>query len=91
MLLNLQSIINVNSLNNIITIATRSVKEIAHNKPIQHKQTWLEFPKFNGYGLHERLLKCNQYFEFNETLEETKVRIPSLHLKGRGLQCIKML
>lgn len=32
------------------------------------------------------MYRCNQYFEFDGTPEETKVRIVSLHLEGKVLQ-----
>ena len=53
---------------------------------IQAKLTRLEFPKFHGEGLNEWLCKCEQYFDFDETADDFKLRIASLHLEGRALQ-----
>lgn len=46
----------------------------------------LEFPKYNADKLNEWLYKSNQYFEYDQTIEETKVKITSIHLDGKALR-----
>ena len=72
MLSKLQIVISMQSPSNAL-VAIKSMKEIAQNKSIQPKFTGLEFPKFNGDGLKEWLYKCDQYFECDETSNETKL------------------
>ncbi|KAH7691763.1 hemagglutinin stalk domain-containing protein [Dioscorea alata] len=77
-----------NALNSMKTaiIPSRSKKEIAYLKSVRPKLTKLELPKFSGVDLHDWLYKCHQYFEFDETPENMKGRIASLHLESRALQ-----
>lgn len=61
-------------------------KEIGFSKSIQPKLTRLEFPKFNGERLTEWLYRCRQYFEYDETSGEGKVKLVAIHMEGRALQ-----
>ncbi|KAJ9557386.1 hypothetical protein OSB04_012000 [Centaurea solstitialis] len=45
-----------------------------------------EFPSFDGESFKDWYYKCNRFFELDNTLENMKIRLVSIHLKGRALQ-----
>ena len=47
--------------------------------------TKLDFPRFDGSGLHERLYKVEQSFDIDHTLELNKVKLVSIHLDEKAL------
>lgn len=67
------------------------MKEFASSTSNPPKLTRLEFPKSNGDGLHEWLFKCDQYYEFYDTSDESEVRIASLHLEDRACNGTKII
>lgn len=69
-----------------LTPSIRSVKEIGSNKAMRPKLTLLQLPKFNGGRLNEWTYRCENYFEYNETPSETKVKIEAIHIKGKALR-----
>lgn len=46
----------------------------------------LEFPRFNGDNFRGWLLRCEQFFEVDNTPSETKVKLAVMHMEGRALQ-----
>ena len=85
LLLGLQSISITNPASNSLA-STQSGREFASNKLNAPKLTRLDFLKFGGEGLHEWLFKCDQFYHYDGTLDERKVRIAALHLEGKALQ-----
>nr|GEY22824.1 hypothetical protein [Tanacetum cinerariifolium] len=58
------------------------------NKPayqLVNRLTKLEFPAFNGDGFKERSYRCQQFFVIDETLENLKIRLVVIHLRGEAL------
>ncbi|KAJ9553796.1 hypothetical protein OSB04_017841 [Centaurea solstitialis] len=51
-----------------------------------NRMTKLEFPSFDGEAFKDWYYKCNQFFELDNTPENMKIRLVSIHLKGRALQ-----
>lgn len=84
MLVKLACLISSQSSSSCIS-CLESGKECGFTSAIQPKFAMLEFPKFHGEGLNEWLCKCKQYFDFDETSDDIKVRMASLHLEGRAL------
>lgn len=56
------------------------------HKIIEQKLTRLKFSKFCGENLGDWKYKCDKFFEFDDTPDDTKVKLASLHLNGRALQ-----
>ncbi|KAG8384927.1 hypothetical protein BUALT_Bualt04G0169000 [Buddleja alternifolia] len=50
----------------------------------------IEFPKFNGEDLRGRIYRCEQFFEVDDTLPQSKVRIAVVHLEGKALHWHKI-
>lgn len=46
----------------------------------------VEFPRFNGDDVNGWFYRCELFFEVNGTPEEEKVRMATIHLKGKALQ-----
>lgn len=42
----------------------------------------VEFPKFDGKKVKDWLYKCNQFFLLDETPQDLRVRLASIHLEG---------
>lgn len=51
-----------------------------------NRMTKLEFPSFDGEDFKDWYYKCNQFFELDNTPENMKIRLVSIHLRGRALQ-----
>lgn len=47
----------------------------------------MEFPKFNSLDIEGRLYRCQQFFEFDITLEDSKIKLIFSHLEGMALHC----
>ena len=45
----------------------------------------LKFPKFSGERMDEWLFKVDQFFLLDKTVEQSKINVISLHLKGSAL------
>lgn len=58
------------------------------NPPLpRHTQfTKLEFPKYEGGDILAWLLCCESFFQFDNTPEENKVRMASIHLDNKSFQ-----
>ena len=84
LLLGLQSIPITNPVSNLLA-STHSGRKFASTKFNAPKLTCLDFPKFDRAGLHEWLLKFDQFYDYDGTLNEHKVRIAALHLEGKAL------
>ena len=85
LILGLQSVSSANPVSNSLA-STHSGREFASTKFNAPKLTRLDFPKFDGEGLNEWLFKCDQFYDYDGTLEEHKVRIAALQLEGKALQ-----
>ncbi|KAH0709731.1 hypothetical protein KY290_011135 [Solanum tuberosum] len=46
----------------------------------------IDFPKFSGEDLRGWVYRCEQFFEYEDTVEESKVKVAAIHLEGRALQ-----
>ncbi|KAK4253839.1 hypothetical protein QN277_010462 [Acacia crassicarpa] len=55
-----------------------------YRKPTQF--TKMEFPKYVGDDILTWLLKCERFFELDDTPEESKVKMASLHLDDKTFQ-----
>ncbi|XP_054814737.1 uncharacterized protein LOC129315194 [Prosopis cineraria] len=55
-----------------------------YRRPMQF--TKMEFPKFTREDVLGWILKCERYFELDETPEETKIKMASMHLDPRAFQ-----
>lgn len=45
----------------------------------------MEFPKLIGDSVEGWIYHYQQFFEFNATLEESKVKLVAIHLEGKVL------
>lgn len=45
----------------------------------------VEFSKFSGEDLKGWVYRCEQFFDYDNTYEEQKVRVVSINLEGRAL------
>ncbi|KAG8384225.1 hypothetical protein BUALT_Bualt04G0095800 [Buddleja alternifolia] len=57
---------------------------------VSTKRSTIEFPKFNGKNLRGWVYRCEQFFEMDETPNESKVKLAAVHLEGRALQWHQM-
>lgn len=46
----------------------------------------MEFSRFAGEDVEGWIYHCQQFFKFDVTLEESKVKLASIHLEGKVLQ-----
>jgi len=46
----------------------------------------IDFPKFSGEDLRGWVYRCEQFFEYEDTTEESKVKVVAIYLEGRALQ-----
>ena len=49
--------------------------------------TKVEFPRFNGEDYRSWLVRCEQFFDVDETPSHIKVKLAVIHLEGKALQC----
>ncbi|KAF3618461.1 hypothetical protein FXO38_33407 [Capsicum annuum] len=57
---------------------------ISHNPGTRYSR--VEFPRFGGEDLRGWVYHCEQFFEYDGTIEDMMVKIASINLKGRALQ-----
>lgn len=50
----------------------------------------INFLKFNGEDLRGWIYRCEIFFEYDDTAEESKVKVLAIHLEGRALQWHQM-
>ncbi|XP_028214991.1 uncharacterized protein LOC114397062 [Glycine soja] len=46
----------------------------------------LNFPRFNGKGVKNWIIRCDTFFSVDQTPEEYKVRLAVVHFEGKALQ-----
>ena len=46
----------------------------------------LDFPRFNGEGVKNRIIQCDTFFSVDQTPEEYKVHLDVVHFEGKALQ-----
>ncbi|KAK8931221.1 hypothetical protein KSP39_PZI016563 [Platanthera zijinensis] len=51
-----------------------------------HRLPRIDFPRFNGDNLLDWIYCCDRYFDVEETPDNLKVRLASIHLDGKALQ-----
>lgn len=45
----------------------------------------IDFPRFNGENVNQRIYQCETYFTIDNTPEDVKVRLAIIHLEGKTL------
>ncbi|KAH0764621.1 hypothetical protein KY285_000492 [Solanum tuberosum] len=46
----------------------------------------IHFPKLSGEDLRGWVYRCKRFFEYEDTTEESKVKVAAIHLERRALQ-----
>ncbi|OIT32252.1 hypothetical protein A4A49_20668 [Nicotiana attenuata] len=68
-------------------IPAARVPRLAENQNhVKNSQVDVVISRFDGTGLKDWLYKCEQFFDMDETLKGSKVKLASYKLEGRALQ-----
>lgn len=75
-----------NTSNPNYTSPTQPLTTITSN---QNHYVKLEFPKFDGNDVTDWIFKVEQFFELDQTPENSKLRMAGIHFEGKAMSWFK--